>query len=520
MRPKRHSALTLFLAMFYSLCWLSLWVISFYLNQQGQQAVLLLPQGLRLALMILLSRRYWPAMLMVESAFLCWLLTSGFTGKGEILLLSPWLSLAIAWLVQRHWHRVTLYWQRLLVLLAAVTLNSLLQTLVPGLWLSAPAYQTFLATFTGGVLLAPFIYLIYEYLKQQHLQSLLAQAIPDPPLRTSLLIWCSLFFAIAVGIQMMLSPVLERLLLLLMFLPNVAMAYAFGWQGGVLAALVGSLIIAVTRQWGGAFNDLTELELFISTQALLGIGLGIAVSRQQQLADHLQRYRQRLELELHNRRLLLKRQVHTEEAIRKTIARELHDEIGQNITAIQIQAMLLDRGRQTESVQLAARQIGQLSQRIHQTTRQLLRQLRPPVLDEMSLENALRHLADEFAFAEQQIDFRLDFRLSPCPTDDTLIYTLYRLVQELLNNINKHADAQCIRVSLSQERQMIILMVSDDGIGLPDDLSSGFGLRGIGERVQALGGEWTLSRRPGTRITVKLPTHLEQITADPGLFPR
>jgi len=347
-------------------------------------------------------------------------------------------------------------------------------------------------------------------LKQQHLQNLLAQEIPDPPLRTSLLIWCSLFFALAVCLQMTLAPEVERLLIILVFLPNVVMAYAFGWQGGVLAAILGSLMITVTRQMSGAFHDLLELELFLSTQALLGIGLGIAISRQQQLASHLNRYRLQLEQELHTRRQLTERLVHTEEAVRKEIARELHDEIGQNITAIQIQAMLVDRSPHGEATHAAAKQIGELSQRIHHTTRQLLRQLRPPVLDEMALDKALHHLASEFAFAQQGIDFQLDYRLPGVPTDDTLIFTLYRLVQELLNNINKHAGATEVRVSLTEQHPMLVLDVCDNGIGFTQPVQEGFGLRGIEERVRALGGEWVLSQQAGTRIIVKLPTNLQR----------
>jgi two-component system sensor histidine kinase UhpB len=498
----------LLLAMFYSLCWLALWSISFYLTQNGQQAMLLLPQGLRLALMTLLSRRYWPAMLMSEIGIAVWLHSEQLQ-TDWIILLSPWLSLIPAALVQHFWRRFTLYWQRLLLLLAAVAGNSLLQMAIPGMWLSSPLSQTLLASFTGGILLTPFIYLIYEYLKQQHLQNLLAQEIPDPPLRTSLLIWCSLFFALAVCLQMSLAPEVERLLIILVFLPNVVMAYAFGWQGGVLAAVLGSLMITVTRQMSGAFNDLLELELFLSTQALLGIGLGIAISRQQQLASHLNRYRLQLEQELHTRRQLTERLVQTEEAVRKEIARELHDEIGQNITAIQIQAMLVDRSPHGPATHSAARQIGELSQRIHHTTRQLLRQLRPPVLDEMALDKALHHLADEFAFAQQGIDFQLNYQLSTVPTDDTLIFTLYRLVQELLNNINKHASATRVRISLTQQNQMLILEVSDNGIGFTPPIKEGFGLRGIEERVRALGGEWLLEQHQGTRISVKLPTDLQ-----------
>lgn len=505
MRQLRHGALALFLALFFALCWLALWTISFYLSNNGQQAALLLPQGLRLALMILLPRRYWPVLLLAESSVMVWLYTEQLMTR-RLLLLSPWLSLIPSLLVQRFWLRHTLYWQRLLLLLAAVTGNSLLQGLLLGPWFKEDLTQTLLAAFTGGILLVPFIYLVYEYLKQQTLRNLLDQSAPTPPLRASLLIWCSLFFAIGISIQLTIAPEMERLLLIFVFLPNVFMAYKFGWQGGVLAAILGSLMITVTRQASGAFHDLRELELFLSTQALLGIGLGIAISRQQQLAQRLQRYRVQLEQELKTRRQLMERLVHTEEGVRKEIARELHDEIGQNITAIQIQAMLINRSAPSPAAQSAADQISTLSQLIHQTTRQLLRQLRPPVLDEMTLDKALYHLAAEFSFAERDIDFQLDYRLSQHPLDDTITFTLYRLVQELLNNINKHAQAQHIHISLLQENDVITLDVRDDGIGIPERVHEGLGLRGIEERVRALGGDWMLHRRKGTRITVNLPT--------------
>lgn len=280
----------LFLALFYGLSWLALWTISFYLNDNGQQAALLLPQGLHLALLILLTRRYWPVIIGVETALLFWLHTQQLQTQW-VILASVWVSLLPAWLTHSQWHRYTLYWQRLLLLLLAVSLNSLLQMALPGAGLPSPLTHTLLASLTGGVLLIPFIYLIYEYLKQQHLQNLLAQSLSNPPLRTSLLVWCSLFFSLAVGVQISLLPDVERLLLIVVFLPNVVMAYTFGWQGGVLAAILGSLLITITRQMSGSFHDIIEPELFLSTQALLGIGLGIVISHQQQLAQRLNRYR-------------------------------------------------------------------------------------------------------------------------------------------------------------------------------------------------------------------------------------
>lgn len=80
---------------------------------------------------------------------------------------------------------------------------------------------------------------------------------------------------------MVLSPEIERLLLIVVFLPNVVMAWKFGWQGGVLSGLLGSMMITLARQVGVGFGNLVELEIFLATQALLGICTGIAISRQQ-----------------------------------------------------------------------------------------------------------------------------------------------------------------------------------------------------------------------------------------------
>ncbi|MDW9218765.1 MASE1 domain-containing protein [Escherichia coli] len=117
---------------------------------------------------------------------------------------------------------------------------------------------------------------------------------------------------------MVLSPEIERLLLIVVFLPNVVMAWKFGWQGGVLSGLLGSMMITIARQIGVGFSNLVELEIFLATQALLGIGLGIAISRQQHLALNLHHYRQRLEAELAARRALAEKLIHTEEDTRKT----------------------------------------------------------------------------------------------------------------------------------------------------------------------------------------------------------
>ncbi|MGK3372396.1 histidine kinase, partial [Citrobacter youngae] len=223
-------------------------------------------------------------------------------------------------------------------------------------------------------------------------------------------------------------------------------------------------------------------------------------------------YRQRLESELAARRALTEQLIRTEENTRKNLARELHDEIGQNITAIQIQSQLVKRSQGPEQTLDAANQINDLARRIHHSTRQLLRQLRPPALDELSFKDALHHLVNEFAFAERGIHCRFDYRLANTPENETVRFTLYRLLQELLNNVCKHADASEVSITLRQQEQRLFLDVADNGVGILPEKIPGFGIQGMRERVSALGGELTLESNGGTRVIVNLPTNLQQIS--------
>ncbi|EPJ7087419.1 MASE1 domain-containing sensor histidine kinase [Citrobacter amalonaticus] len=509
-RNLRHVVISLFIVLAWGTGWLMLWTLGFYLTHNGQQAALFLPHGVYLALLILLSRRYWPALVLPPMMMMFWLHSEQLL-NGYILLTTPLISMIPASLVQTFWYRFPLYWQRLTLLLATVTAASLLNAALLSPFVKSPAMLLGLASFTGGVLLTPFVYLIFEFLRQQHRYHLLGLDTNNPPLRTSLIIWCSLFFIIGIGTQMVLSPEIERLLLIVVFLPNVVMAWKFGWQGGVLSGLLGSMMITIARQVGVGFSNLIELEIFLATQSLLGIGLGIAISRQQHLAQNLHHYRRRLEAELAARRALAEKLVHIEEDTRKSLARELHDEIGQNITAIQIQSQLVKRVHDPAQAQAAASQINALARRIHHSTRQLLRQLRPPALDELSFKEALLHLLNEFAFTERGIRCQFDYQLAATPENETVRFTLYRLLQELLNNVCKHAGASEVRIVLRQQGNMLHLDVTDNGVGISADKIAGFGIQGMRERVSALGGELALESRHGTRVSVNLPTNLQQI---------
>jgi len=198
---------------------------------------------------------------------------------------------------------------------------------------------------------------------------------------------------------------------------------------------------------------------------------------------------------------------------RKHIARELHDELGQSLTALRMQAALLrvrfgaDAPGLTEQVQgmteLVDRTIG--------VVRNVATTLRPTVLD-MGIGPALEWLVDEFrrhSGLDCSLTLALDERQLKAQLNEQQAIAVFRIVQESLTNIARHADASEAAVTLRCSAQHCELQVEDDGCGFdPTRLQpQSFGLLGIRERVLSLDGQVTIGSRPGgrTRIVVILP---------------
>lgn len=495
----------------YAITWFSLWNISGYLVSDIHLASLFLPVGLRLAALLLVNRRLWWVLIICELLLNASIINAlDIHEQSVLLLLSPFLSLAAVKSSHSIWAKLSTYWERLLGLCAIVILNGLVQALAI-LLLSKPLqfplsmlYSTTIASITGGMILAPFFYLLHDYLKQNVWEPLTPSLVHKTiSLRPSAFLWILTFFCIGLVSELALQEQLTTLLLIVVLLPNIFMAYRYGWQGGVLAAVMNSILLTAAKKIIGSFSSYEELQLFLTTQALVGLGLGIAISRQHLLSEKLSQLNRELEHELDVKRNLTKQLVQVEEDIRKSVARELHDEIGQNITAIQIQATLANRITKESQTQQIATAINQLAMKIHTATRQLLHQLRPQILDELGFESALRQLSREMKFAERGISFTINIGFDPEQLDEVTRVTLYRIVQELLNNTTKYARATAVHLTLLPGKHFS-LDYWDNGSGIPEGWRSiGTGLKGIEERVNALGGNVVIK---GSRVTVNLPT--------------
>ncbi len=195
---------------------------------------------------------------------------------------------------------------------------------------------------------------------------------------------------------------------------------------------------------------------------------------------------------------------------RRRLARELHDGLGQNLTALkqslwQVLQELPDdlagpRARLAEAVSLCGE--------VLDDTRQLSRLLRPPILDDLGLEPALHWLARSIDAAGPM---RVVLEVEPLPPLDAELQTLvFRVAQEALNNAARHANAASVLLRVAVRDGQLLLQVIDDGCGCEPAValrSGGSGLGGMRERVQLYGGRLVLSSAPGqgTRVRVDVP---------------
>lgn len=501
----------------YSISQFSLWNISQYLSQAPLHAYLLFPTGLRLAAYLLVNPTYIGVLILSDLLLAVVILVYFPIGADFVLLLMPFIALLVTTPVRQRWQQITLYWQKLLLIISLVIMHSAAVWLAFVL-LSKPLRinsdaitAVTVASLTGGIVLMPFLYLVVDYLRHQSWSPLTPQLIhQDVKLQPKMLVWSLFFFALGLLAELTLFEQMKLFALLVIMLPTIFLAYLYGWQGGVLASSLNCILLSTAHQINGSFDSDQELMIFMSSQALVGLGLGIAISRQHQLSQLVKSVNLKLERELLEKQNLARQLVSVEEHIRKSVARELHDEIGQNITAIQIQSMLVQRLVNDEQAENAALSIQSLAMRIHHSTRQLLQQLRPHILDELGLEHAIRQLIQEMRFEEQDIQVFLNMGAGSQTLDDTTSVTLFRIVQELLNNVFKHAKAHKVNINLFLGHA-IALEVKDDGIGLPVDWRiRGQGLKGMMERVSALGGTLKVTApspfSAGTCIIVNLPT--------------
>jgi two-component system sensor histidine kinase UhpB len=212
-----------------------------------------------------------------------------------------------------------------------------------------------------------------------------------------------------------------------------------------------------------------------------------------------------LERSREENRHLAQQSIAIQEAERRALAHELHDELGQSIAAINAVAASIEGG----AARSGATTIAEIGARMHAVVRGMLRRLRPVLLDEFGLTRALQDLVDGWNERHEDAFCRLSVRGRCDDLGDDSSVSLYRIVQECLTNASKHSAATEVAVELErQSNGGMRLEVADNGRGFDAAVTRpGLGLLGMRERSEALGGTFKIeaSLHGGVRLTVELP---------------
>jgi PAS domain S-box-containing protein len=234
------------------------------------------------------------------------------------------------------------------------------------------------------------------------------------------------------------------------------------------------------------------------------------------ITEHRRAQQTKRELE-QNRRLTQLIQTRLEEE-RRAIARELHDELGQCVTAIKtIGAAIANRTKDTASeIHASAQTIVNVAGHIYDVVHGIIRQLRPSALDHLGLREAVEDLVEIWRGRHPEIDCDLRLRGDVDGLGEAINITVYRVIQECLTNVLRHAQASRTQIEVQRDEALLRVTVSDNGKGLSqrsESESERFGLMGMRERVQALGGEFELQSQPGAGLTVVATIPVQQMAA-------
>ncbi|WP_426163304.1 sensor histidine kinase [Pseudoduganella sp. R-34] len=255
-----------------------------------------------------------------------------------------------------------------------------------------------------------------------------------------------------------------------------------------------------------------QLELAVALAGLL-VCAGLAWQMTSGFAASLRASMQAVRAADAEKRRLLQRVTTAVEDERQAIALEIHDELNATLIAVRLEAQQiaglagnLPPTDAATQIRDKAQAITKLALGLYNSGRTLVRRLRPEMLDMLGLQGALEEMVRQVGSSHPACRFSLRTEGDFAGLDGDAAISAYRIVQEALSNIVKHARAGTANVEVARHGEALQIAVADDGVGFdPARTAAGVGLAGMRERVQALGGTFAMDCLSGTRISIMLP---------------
>lgn len=486
-----------------------------------------LPLGLRLAMLLLLPYRFWPT-LFVSSLLVYFVILRPDSFPGiQVFLLNNMMHELIhqgigyflpVFIVKRVC-RVDGQWlqsvKATLWLLVAMLLIQLGNVWLLSDWAASAGelgkIEVNLSFFVGGwvgiLLSTPAILTLY-YLWQERQSWQWPEVIKALAIATAILVPSLTLYQWNTETLYLLRP--------LGILPVILFAYLYRWAGANSMAFVINLLLAISVFGQSGTDLIKDMQFYIFVLGISSLLLGALMTQQRQLTSQLEKRNLTLEQLAERNRFLAQKVVAVQEKERKALSQELHDEVGQNITALQTELKVLEHHFPGLKDSQAMKLTKQSAIQIYNSVYNLLQWLRPRILDEVGLSGTLTGSYFRHRLQRAGIVYHCNLNGDIDGLADDLSIALFRIVQESVNNAVKHAGAKNVYLSLDIAEN-ISLRIHDDGVGISlteraSEASGGFGLSGIRDRVVALKGETEILNDKGTIIQITIPG--EQTGAD------
>jgi signal transduction histidine kinase len=273
-------------------------------------------------------------------------------------------------------------------------------------------------------------------------------------------------------------------------------------------------LYSLTRHWEYIQLDELPVGMFVLSVCLVCLSLKRYRHARRELQAR-QIAEARLASALEENRRLARENLRIQEVERKHLARELHDELGQYLNAIKLDAVSIGDGGGDPRFSIdASLAIIRSVDHVHRAVSEMIGRLRPVGLDELGLVDAIEHCVDHWRQRLPEMQFDVSVSGTFEGLSEAVTLTVYRLIQEGLTNIYKHARASHAEIRLQRAPSIqtgldeLLLTVADDGCGMEyNSRVSRFGLSGMRERVELSGGTFTLTSAPGEGLsfTVRIP---------------
>jgi signal transduction histidine kinase len=284
--------------------------------------------------------------------------------------------------------------------------------------------------------------------------------------------------------------------LAIIFIPVVYLSIKSGWTGAALSIVLLNLVAGVLYLANGNTEALFNTQLLLVSVGITGLFLGAAISQQNELLSSVRSISQRV--------------IQTQENERSRISKDLHDHVGQVLTALRLRIAVM-RQKTNPDIENEFETLDQLAAEAYQDVHDIVHELSPNELIQFGLQRSLENPNFHQMLRTANIKYNTDFKGQTLDIPEHIQLTIYRITQEILSNVAKYSKATdcnlAIHVIADSDKRYIEYKVQDNGIGFDiEGRNKGHGIQNIRDRTQALAGTMTLgSSEKGTSITIVIP---------------